>query len=1019
MFVFFYAEWLPVSLIRTMKKKVTVLYLTADTLLHAQVESALSGINFHAEAVVAPCPLQAGELLKQHSCELVVYDASSIPDCLDQLAPLFTEIPVIVLMDDSIEALRSYADHSCVDDCMQRSNLSRLPYAIINLIEKYVQERQRSYLIKEVSRHQKEGEKALKDMTDRLLLATRAAGLAMYDYRIEADELTFTDEVLELVGRKRSELGASLKTWFHVFHPDDLPMIMEKVEECKNTQKNLALEYRIIMPDGSFKYIRNTAYTQCILDGKEHKITGTLQDITREKLEQQRLEANEEKYRSIFQNSMDAILFTQPTGIILDANQAATRIFGRSVEEIRACSRQDLMVLDEEAARLFALREKTGSAKGIVTLKRKDGSLFHAEISSTIFENVNGEEFSTIIVRDISEKERLQQTIVRERERFNDLFMEAPSCVVVLRGRELVFELANPYFLQLTGRSNDIIGKPAREVMTELHCQGIFDVIENVYNTGENFYGKNVKVEFDIEGSGKLASRFLDLILIPHRSENGQVSAIFFFSNDVTDEVLLRNAMEESEENYRKMFDLSPLPKLLVEEATLKLLQVNYAATRQFGYSLENFKEMTFGQLFSGAGKANLEHYLAHVSEQEEIVKMLEHLYSSSGVEMKAELSAVKFTYKKKPCYLITINDLTDRIALQNDLTRLKVSAQKKMLQSQIRGQEYEREFIGRELHDNINQQLCTIQLYLGLIRQDELRRDEMLNWCDAIVRSTIQDIRKLSRAIVPPMIKEVGFNSAVRELVESFSRAQKFTLHLKLSRSLNKLNHNLQLALFRVVQEQLTNISKYAKAQHVWISGTIEKGVLQLQIRDDGVGFDVKEVKKGIGLANIRNRVEAFDGSVRIKSSPGRGCLLQVVMRLKLAEAQSNGLAIVVADDDLLDQELLHKAAQDVDVQHRLHFVTTACQMMNHLESLKDEQLPALLVIDMHLPGLNGFQLLERLRQHKRYASIPKVIYSTALLTEDKSLKADDVKAIIRKGSSMDEIKDNFREMISHCLPS
>ena len=85
-----------------------------------------------------------------------------------------------------------------------------------------------------------------------------------------------------------------------------------------------------------------------------------------------------------------------------------------------------------------------------------------------------------------------------------------------------------------------------------------------------------------------------------------------------------------------------------------------------------------------------------------------------------------------------------------------------------------------------------------------------------------------------------------------------------------------MQLTIYRIVQEQLNNIVKYAKASHVHVSLLQEDNILNLTVSDNGVGFDPGTAAKGLGLRNIRNRAEAYKGTVTIQSSPGAGCRLQ-----------------------------------------------------------------------------------------------------------------------------------------------
>ena len=93
-----------------------------------------------------------------------------------------------------------------------------------------------------------------------------------------------------------------------------------------------------------------------------------------------------------------------------------------------------------------------------------------------------------------------------------------------------------------------------------------------------------------------------------------------------------------------------------------------------------------------------------------------------------------------------------------------------------------------------------------------------------------------------------------------------------------NSLSDKMKLTIYRIVQEQVTNIIKHANAKEVIIEIYQDKGALVLTIKDDGVGFDVSSKRNGVGLQNISSRAELLDGEVIINSSPGNGCELQVI---------------------------------------------------------------------------------------------------------------------------------------------
>lgn len=210
-------------------------------------------------------------------------------------------------------------------------------------------------------------------------------------------------------------------------------------------------------------------------------------------------------------------------------------------------------------------------------------------------------------------------------------------------------------------------------------------------------------------------------------------------------------------------------------------------------------------------------------------------------------------------------------------LAHLKIEEQKHITEAQILGQENERMHLGRELHDNINQQLTTARLYLDFARSNEDKRLEMIERSENVVNNAIGEIRTLSKSLVTPTLKDIGLEEALQELVDSYIIIGKVDIELVSDEHLNELEEKLNLTIYRIVQEHMNNIFKYAEAKNIRIHLFYENNFIHLIIKDDGVGFDVKDKSNGVGLSNIKHRLELFKGSFEIISAPGKGCTLKV----------------------------------------------------------------------------------------------------------------------------------------------
>ncbi|MFL5773656.1 MAG: PAS domain-containing protein, partial [Flavisolibacter sp.] len=227
------------------------------------------------------------------------------------------------------------------------------------------------------------------------------------------------------------------------------------------------------------------------------------------------------------------------------------------------------------------------------------------------------------------------------------------------------------------------------------------------------------------------------------------------------------------------------------------------------------------------------------------------------------------------------VKDITERKKMEEDQMIKQMQHQRQLTQASIDAQEKERKEIGKELHDNIGQQLTTIKLFLDIAKSTaDDSTNEMVSMALKGISDVINDIRDMSRSLVPSTLKDLGLVESIDELVESFTITQMINISFLHSGFNEKLLHdNQKLALFRIIQEQLNNIVKHAMAQRAEIRLGNHDQLVTLEISDDGSGFDVEKTRKGLGFMNIRNRAELLDGLSEIISSPGKGCVLKVVL--------------------------------------------------------------------------------------------------------------------------------------------
>jgi len=334
--------------------------------------------------------------------------------------------------------------------------------------------------------------------------------------------------------------------------------------------------------------------------------------------------------------------------------------------------------------------------------------------------------------------------------------------------------------------------------------------------------------------------------------------------------------LEESEKRYSNLFHLSPQPMWVFDPETYRFIQVNEAAIKLYGYSKAAFLAMTIMDIRPEEERQKMKDALKKNGKRIEDVITGRFIHSKkSGELMDVEIYSSPITLNDKIYRSVIAIDVTEKVLFEQNMTR-----------AIIKTQEDERYEIGGELHDNVCQILATSQLSLGMLKKSVPA--EALPFHEQTmeyISMASKEIRNLSHRLAPAFFKDSTLAEAFEMLLHSFNTENKYEISLFFDEAAKKyrLAQDIQLNLYRILQEQLRNIFKYANATHIEVDVILHNNDLKMRVLDNGVGFDMHAVKEGIGLANMKRRAELFSGKLIVNSSPGNGC--ETVLEIPLQE--------------------------------------------------------------------------------------------------------------------------------------
>lgn len=221
------------------------------------------------------------------------------------------------------------------------------------------------------------------------------------------------------------------------------------------------------------------------------------------------------------------------------------------------------------------------------------------------------------------------------------------------------------------------------------------------------------------------------------------------------------------------------------------------------------------------------------------------------------------------------ITDLTDR--KQAEATRLG------LMKRVISAEDAERRRIARELHDETGQSLTALLVGLRAIEDQAVTVDvqSAARQLRGVAAQTVDNVGRLARGLHPSVLDDMGLAAAARRYLSDYAKSFGLVVDLRLDDSVSRPLPSLaQTTMYRILQEALTNVARHAKAQHVWVELAYDGAVLELVVRDDGVGFNAEAALKeasGLGLHGMRERVALLGGSVEIESEARKGTTVRV----------------------------------------------------------------------------------------------------------------------------------------------
>jgi len=666
--------------------------------------------------------------------------------------------------------------------------------------------------------------------------------------------IQLNESICTLLGYNEEEL-LNLKIT-DLVHIDDQPNFFEKVSLVKERHASVH-ERRLTKKDGSS--VETEVNVRKLADGGYISI---FRDIS----ERKKIYEKQSLLTSIIQSSNDAIISKDLNGTVTSWNAAAERIFGYSADEMLG---KNILVIipterqHEEELILAKLAEGKTTQLYETQRRKKDGTLIDIELTVSPIKNSAGSIVgASKIARDITSQKQAARTIRKSEEQYRYLFNNSPAFIMLWDTETLRVIDVNEAIIKKYGYTRE-----EWNVMTVLDYRPKEDH-ERIKQFAVRMRAGDEPLARGIWRHLDKAGNVMQMEITSHRVIYNQRNAILSLARDITEQLKAEKELKESEEKFRTLIEQTPAGVFIFQNQ--HFLYVNPGFENLTGYKkAELVKGYSMRDLIHEDDLDALQQSLDNDDVQHATSHFNVRLIRNDGAFRNIEIIVSNIIYNDAPASIGSFIDVTERLAEEARINKAVINAQ-----------ENERTQIGMELHDNVKQILAASLMFLEIANKNldnKPKAYELIKNVKQYVNDAIIELRRLSHRLAPSASSGKTMAAKISELVNNMNAEGTLNVTISVNEAIEECNRDLQLTCYRIIQEQFSNIIKYAAASSAVINLTLNAQDILLYIKDDGIGFDPKVKKEGIGLENISRRVKAHGGKSKIVSSPGKGCAIEV----------------------------------------------------------------------------------------------------------------------------------------------
>jgi PAS domain S-box-containing protein len=755
----------------------------------------------------------------------------------------------------------------------------------------------------------------LQELEARFQAAFQSSAIGMGLFSLDGRILQVNDALVNMSGYTEEELRR--RNNLENVYPEDQDIGMDQFQELLEGKRDwFQVEKRYVRKNGYAFWTRSTLSAVRDSQGRPMYLVALIDDIDEQKNALKSLRESESRFRAMFENAGIGIALVGMDRRPIEANASMIKMTGYSPEEFFKKTGADLSYPEDTDIGIPELKAVLEGELDTYQIEkryvRKNGESYWVRLTNSVVRAVDGSpEYFVTMVEDINEQKRALEELHRSQARFQAIFDDAAVGVGIM-GLDRKLIDANPALCRIFGRTReDLVGKNAAEVTypeDDPVSRQLFSELlagqRNSYEMDRRYVRKNGEVFWAHVNMSSVCG------------EDGKPYYLVGMVIDIDEQKKMQERIRESEARFQAIFDnvavgvavmtLQRQP-IAFNAQTEKIIGYNFdelAGVNPVTFAIpedrhidtEMFKDLIEGRRNSYVMERRYRHKDGHIfwarinyslvrdrnGNPDYLVGIIEDIDDQKRAsERLAEQEAdyLRTLQQKVQERTRELEEANQR--LQEEVEQRKIIEEQLAKKAAAEAVTAERTRLARDLHDAVTQTLFSASLIAEVLPDlwdmdmEEARKStEELR---QLTRGALAEMRTLLLELRPSTLTQTHLKDLIKQLCEAFIGRSRLPITLNIEGDC-ELPPEVQVAFYRIAQESLNNVFKYARASQVNVSLFISPSTIHFETCDNGIGFDMSTSKPtSLGMRIMRERAEAISADLHISSTPGSGTCVEM----------------------------------------------------------------------------------------------------------------------------------------------